>query len=52
MLHHQCLFVCIEQQFLLNVAAAVGLALEQVERVITDIHAKRRANLPLHLLPL
>ncbi len=35
-----------------DIAAAVGLTVEQVERVFTDILAKRRATLPLHLSPL
>ena len=35
-----------------DAAAAVGLTIEQVERVFTDIQAKRRATLPFHLLPL
>ncbi|MDP1676404.1 MAG: NAD(+) synthase [Bacteroidota bacterium] len=35
-----------------DVASVIGLTTEQVERVFADIHAKRRATLPLHLSPL
>ncbi len=47
-----CLYALNHNVPLSDVASAIGLTVEQVERVYADITAKRRATLPLHLSPL
>ena len=46
-----CLFALNHNVPSSDVAAAIGLTVDQVERIFVDIQAKRRATLPLHLPP-